>query len=200
LDAFPVRRFGWDAARKKWFEWGVAAEDNKFVWAKIQDIEGDSHLPELPAALLDVLPDEYTFEICPASESWWRNAANCLDRGKLMTIDYGYTNDERFSPARKNGTLRAFFQHRFADDLLARPGEQDMTAHVNFSAIQRAGEQAGLKTDCFWTQSKFFTWILQKTLQDKNFPEWTPARTRQFQTLTHPEHLGHSFRVLTQSR
>jgi SAM-dependent MidA family methyltransferase len=75
-----------------------------------------------------------------------------------------------------------------------------LTAHVNFSAIQKAGEEVGLKTELFSTQAKFLTQILEKTLADKPFGEWTPARTRQFQTLTHPEHLGHAFRVLVQSR
>jgi SAM-dependent MidA family methyltransferase len=105
-----------------------------------------------------------------------------------------------FLPSRKNGTLRAFFQHRFADDVLANPGQQDLTAHVNFSAIQRAGEEAGLKTEAFSTQAKFLTQIMERTLRDKSFGEWTPARGRQFQTLTHPEHLGRSFQVLVQSR
>lgn len=200
LDAFPVRRFSWDTAQRKWFEWGVAAENDKFIWAKIPNHDGGLPVPELPVALLEVLPDGYAIETCTEAQNWWRAAANCLDRGKLLTIDYGYTDDERFLPSRKNGTLRAFFQHHFADDVLANPGEQDLTAHVNFSDIQKTGEQNGLPTDAFSTQSKFLTQILEKTVKDKSFGEWTPARTRQFQTLTHPEHLGRAFRVLAQSR
>jgi SAM-dependent MidA family methyltransferase len=199
LDSFPVRRLGWDARQKKWFEWGVS---ERFVWAKIQ--EGLADLPStilnLPAPLLEVLPDEYTIEINPAAENWWRAAANGLNSGKLLTFDYGLADDELFSPSRKNGTLRAFFRHQFADDLLANPGEQDLTAHINFSAIQRAGEEAGLKSELFSSQSKFLIQILEKTVKDKNFGEWNFAHTRQFQTLTHPEHLGRAFRVLLQSR
>jgi SAM-dependent MidA family methyltransferase len=202
LDAFPVRRFGWDAKDKNWFEWGVAIEGEKFVWAKIQKPEAGGRKPEfdLPSALLDVLPDNYTVEISPAAENWWREAANSLNRGKLLTIDYGLTADEMFSPARTNGTLRAYFHHHTADDVLANVGEEDLTAHVNFSAIQKAGEEAGLKTEMFSTQTKFLTQILENTLKEKSFGEWTSARTRQFQTLTHPEHLGRTFRVLVQSR
>jgi SAM-dependent MidA family methyltransferase len=202
LDAFPVHRFGWNAKRKKWFEWGVAASGDKFEWAKMEDreIKLPSFLLSLPSTLLEILPDNYTVETSPAAESWWRAAANSLDRGKLMAIDYGLTEDELFSPSRKNGTLRAFFQHHFATDILANPGRQDVTAHVNFSAIQKAGETAGLKTEIFFTQAKFLAKILEKTIKDKNFGEWNPAHTRQFQTLTHPEHLGRAFRVLTQSR
>jgi SAM-dependent MidA family methyltransferase len=196
LDAFPARRFGWDAKNKKWFEWGVAVEAEKFVWAKILNSEFRIQNSELES----VLPDGYIVEISPAAENWWREAANILERGKLLMIDYGFDADEMFSPSRTNGTLRAYFRHHATNDILANAGEQDLTAHVNFPAIQKAGEEAGLKTETFSTQTKFLTQILEKTLKDKNFGEWTPARTRQFQTLTHPEHLGRAFRVLVQSR
>jgi SAM-dependent MidA family methyltransferase len=216
LDAMPLRRFGWDTAKKKWFEWGVAIDGEKFVWAKIQKSELNlpSVLRHLPSALLAVLPDGYTIETCPAAENWWREAASLLGCGRLMTIDYGFTADEIFSPSRTRGTLRAYFRHHASDDILANIGQQDLTAHVNFSAIQTAGESAGLMTESFLTQPQFLTRILEKTLKDKSFGElvspksdgggsedgWTSAQTRQFQTLTHPEHLGRAFRVLIQSR
>jgi SAM-dependent MidA family methyltransferase len=202
LDAFPVQRFGWDAKNKKWFEWGVAVEDEKFVWAKMLKSKLDlpSSIFHLPSSLLAVLPDGYTIETSPAAENWWRAAAGILQRGKLLTIDYGLTDDELFLPQRKNGTLRGYFRHRSADDLLANVGEQDLTAHVNFSAVQKIGEEAGLKTESFSTQPQFLTQILANTQQDKNLGEWNASRARQFQTLTHPEHLGRAFRVLIQSR
>lgn len=202
LDAMPVHRYGWDAKNKKWFEWGVAVEGGKFVWAKIQQSVADSpsSIFHLPSSLLDVLPDNYTIETSPAAEKWWRAAAGILAHGKLLAIDYGLTADELLSPARTNGTLRAYFRHHASDDVLTNVGEQDLTAHINFSAIQKAGEVAGLKTDMFVTQTQFLTQILERTLADKSFGGWTSARTRQFQTLTHPEHLGRAFRVLVQSR
>jgi SAM-dependent MidA family methyltransferase len=123
-----------------------------------------------------------------------------LQRGKLLTIDYGFTADEIFSPARTNGTLRGYLRHHVADDILANVGEQDLTAHVNFSAIQKAGEETGLKTESFLTQPQFLTQILAKAQKEQNFGEWNSSRTRQFQTLTHPEHLGRAFRALVQSR
>jgi SAM-dependent MidA family methyltransferase len=196
LDAFPVHRHGWDAKNKKWFEWGVAVDGEKFVWAKVQSSEFRVQSSELES----VLPDNYIIETSPAAENWWCEAAGILSRGKLLTIDYGLTDEEMFSPARTNGTLRAYFRHHASDDLLANVGEQDLTAHVNFSAIQRVGEGAGLKTETFSTQTKFLTQILEKTLADRTFGEWNAGRTRQFQTLTHPEHLGRAFRVLVQSR
>jgi SAM-dependent MidA family methyltransferase len=196
LDAMPVHRFGWDAGNKKWFEWGVALEGEKFVWTKIQNSEFRIQNSELES----VLPDGYTVEISPAAENWWREAAGILERGRLMTIDYGLGADELFSPSRPRGTLRAYFRHHVTDDILSNVGEQDLTAHVNFPAIQAAGESAGLTTESFSTQAQFLTRILEKAVKDKSFGEWNALRTRQFQTLTHPEHLGRAFRVLVQSK
>jgi SAM-dependent MidA family methyltransferase len=209
LDAMPVHRFGWDAQNKKWFEWGVAVDGEKFAWARIPDTLASRSgeragargaFENLPPELLAALPDGYTIETCPAAEDWWREAAGILERGKLMTIDYGLTADELILPSRPRGTLRAYFRHHAGDDLLANVGEQDLTAHVNFSAIQAAGESVGLKTESLQTQSQFLTRILGKASQDNSLGEWTPAQARQFQTLTHPEHLGRAFRVLVQSR
>ena len=198
LDAFPVHRFGWDVKEKKWFEWGVAVYGGNFVWAKLENSQLPSSILNLPSSLLSVLPDGYTIETSPAAETWWREAAGVLARGKLMAIDYGFAAGEMFSPVRTRGTLRAFYRHHATDDLLANPGEQDLTAHVNFSAIQKAGEAAGLMTEYFGTQSRFLTEIVKTQFAIRNSQFAIPPR--QFQTLTHPEHLGRAFRVLVQSR
>jgi SAM-dependent MidA family methyltransferase len=196
LDAMPAHRFSWDAGKKEWFEWGIRLEGGKFVWAKIQN----SQFAIRNSQLETILPDGYIIETSPAAENWWHQAANILAHGRLITIDYGFTADEMFSPSRKHGTLRAYFRHHASDDLLANVGEQDLTAHVNFSAIQTVGESAGLTTESFLTQTQFLTRILGKTLKDKTFGKWDAKRTRQFQTLTHPNHLGRAFRILIQSR
>ena len=217
LDAFPVRRLGWDAKEKSWFEWGVALAGEQFRWARLPErwlpagefatpagkmpaLQLPSSILHLPSSLLDVLPDGYTIETSPAAENWWRAAAGILQRGKLLAIDYGFTAEEQFSPARVNGTLRAYHRHRVSDDLLAQPGEQDLTAHVNFTAIQQAGEAAGLKTEQLSSQPQFLTRILGRAAKDASFAGLDAKRIRQFQTLTHPEHLGRAFRVLVQSR
>ena len=196
LDAMPVHRFGWDAKQQKWFEWGVAVECNRFIWSRIGETTFTTHHPELDA----VLPDGYVVEVSSAAKRWWREAAKILKNGRLMTIDYGLATDELFSPSRTKGTLRAYFKHRANDDLLANAGEQDITAHVNFSAIQGVGEEAGLFTEFFGTQSKFLTEVLARAAKGNGFGKWDAKQTRQFQTLTHPEHLGRSFRVLVQAR
>lgn len=202
LDAMPVHRLGWDAQRREWFEWGVSVEREEFVWRRLPKPLRVSRLAfHVPPELLAVLPDGFTTEICPAAENWWREAAGLLSGGKLLTIDYGLNAEEVFTPGRKAGTLRAYRQHRLDDNVLANPGEQDLTAHVNFTAIQSAGEEVGLKTERFDTQARFLTEIAGRAWHENNgFGPWTSNHTRQFQTLTHPEFLGRSFRVLVQAR
>jgi SAM-dependent MidA family methyltransferase len=76
-----------------------------------------------------------------------------------------------------------------------------LTAHVDFSTIQQTGEAAGLRTDGLIPQPTFLTRIAERIWKNPvAFGEWTPAHTRQFQTLTHPDQLGRAFRVLVQSR
>lgn len=201
LDAMPVHRVGWDAKRMEWFEWGVAWEDERFAWTQMQAQPVDCQLPELPTELLAVLSDGFTTELSPAAEQWWGDAARALGKGRLLTLDYGLRAEELFAPQRSNGTLRAYRRHRVCDDLLADPGQQDLTAHVNFSRIQMAGEIAGLRTELFATQSEFMVGIVPRFWAKADQPGgWTARQNRELQTLMHPEHLGRAFRVLVQSR
>jgi SAM-dependent MidA family methyltransferase len=210
LDAFPVHRLGWDAKARAWFEWGVALQDGKFVWARMNQLDpraeswlagGGANWRALARELAGVLPDGFTTEICPAAEQWWRDAAAVLGHGKLMTIDYGLKAEEFFAPHRSGGTLRAYHRHHLVPDPLANPGEQDLTAHVNFTALQAIGESAGLKTEALISQGEFLTQLAGRIWASPgSFAAWTPAHTREFQTLTHPDHLGRAFRVLIQSK
>jgi SAM-dependent MidA family methyltransferase len=208
LDALPVHRLGWDAKRHEWFEWGVAADGDHFHWARLEQSQvlqtGSPVLPRLERLsvdLLSVLPENFTTEINPAAENWWRGAGMALKRGRLLTLDYGLNAEDFFSPHRVSGTLRAYRRHRPCEELLANAGDQDLTAHVNFSAIQNVGESVGLRTDQFTTQANFFAGIMKEFWPEtENQGDWTSARSREFQTLVHPEHLGRAFRVLVQSR
>jgi SAM-dependent MidA family methyltransferase len=199
LDAFPVRRFGWDAVGKHWFEWGVGLEGEGLQWRRMDAPVPGSEIP-CPPELEPVLPDNFIIETSPAAETWWREAAGQLVSGKLLAIDYGYSAQEMISPARTGGTLRAYCRHQVTHDLLAEPGEQDLTAHVNFTAIQTAGVAAGLRTLAFCSQPQFLTQIVRQAVASGCFAPMSPKQVRQFQTLTHPEHLGRAFRVLVQGR
>lgn len=214
LDALPADRMGWNAKAKKWFEWGVTYNGERFVWHKTLCRPSDNRIPKLPESLLAVLPDDYTVESGLRIENEWWRMAYPLRRGKLLTIDYGLSAQELFMPERVNGTLRAYHRHQVSDDLLAHPGEQDLTAHVNFTAVQATGEWWGLKTERLCSQAQFLTDILrhaslpprstvdgsEASPPEKYFIDLTAAQVRQFQTLTHPDHFGRAFRVLVQSR
>jgi SAM-dependent MidA family methyltransferase len=205
LDAFPVRRIGWDTQTRTWFEWGVESDGANFSWTRLNLAVADAAQLQTqvtcPPEILDVLPNGFTTEICPAAAQWWTHATVALGAGWLLTADYGLTNEELFQPHRTQGTLRSYFKHRLVPDVLSHPGEQDITAHVDFSAIRAAGETALLSTEFFGTQAAWLTRIMAETLKaGTGFGEWDAARTRQFQTLTHPEFLGRAFRVLVQRR
>jgi SAM-dependent MidA family methyltransferase len=201
LDALPVHRLGWDAVQRRWFEWGVEPSGEQFGWVRGALVTPGVPLPELPAELLAVLPDGFTTEVCPAATDWWRRAAAQLTAGWLFTADYGLEAAEFFLPHRTNGTVRAYSGHRLVADVLADPGAQDLTAHVNFTALQEAGVAAGLATVARRSQRRFLTDVFTVTQgAGSGFPTWDAPRVRQFQTLTHPEHLGRAFSVLAQRR
>ncbi len=162
---------------------------------------GLKKLGSLPGELLEVLPDGFTTEICPAAEDWWSSAAQSLKAGKLMTLDYGAHNEAGLSPNHPNGTVRAYHRHKICDDILANAGKQDITVNVDFQAIQQVGEAMGLRTEAFVSQSQFLTGIASRLMAGGNESgEWSPKKSRELQTLIHPEHLGRAFRVLVQSR
>lgn len=204
LDAFPVHRLGWDSAARRWFEWGVKCAGDQFAWCRMR--EGDCDWSgaltaagfDIPPGLSDVLPDQFVLELCPAAGRWWSEAASAIQQGRLMTIDYGMTAEQFISPERRAGTLRAYRRHSVSGDLLASPGEQDLTAHVNFSQLIQAGERAGMKTEQFVSQSEFIAKVFSGTWLGANSA--SPSQVRQFQSLTHPDHAGRAFRVLVQSR
>lgn len=89
-------------------------------------------------------------------EAFYADVAKFLQRGLIVTIDYGYPADKLFSSrARRFGTAAAYAGQRVSRDLLANPGEQDLTAHINFSDLERAGERHGAKTVSFERLAKF---------------------------------------------
>lgn len=212
LDAFPIHRLRWSAASREWREQGVAERapapgipDGPLEWTDLPiaslDIGvalADSGL-EIPPALAEVLPEGYVLEVCPGAMSWWRAAASHLRSGRILGVDYGRTAAEWIIPERPAGTARAYRSHRTVPDLLASPGEQDLTADVNFSAIAAVGEDFGLRTEGLWRQGDYLTRVLARRLKAGFDPAWTAAQRAQFQTLVHPSHLGYSFRVLAQA-
>jgi SAM-dependent MidA family methyltransferase len=200
LDSLPVHRLAWDASGRVWREWQVAVQGESFVW-RLGATASVAGLPPVPGELAAVLPDGFVIEASPLAAAWWSEAAAVLRRGKLLAIDYGPGGEAWFRPEKPQGTLRAFARHQVCADLLARPGGQDLTADVNFSSLEEAGRKAGLRTEGRWRQAQFLTHILAQTrVRPETFEPWSSKSAREFQTLTHPEHLGERFQVLLQSR
>jgi SAM-dependent MidA family methyltransferase len=201
LDAMPVYRLRWNAAKGAWFECGVDFRHDRLAWTTLEAIPPPGAIPDVSPALLEVLPDGFTTETCPAATGWWGDAAATLARGVLLTCDYGLDALDFFAPGRSEGTLRAYHRHQVSTDVLSQPGEQDITAHVNFEAIQAAGEKAGLRTLSYQPQAQFLTRIALELWKDSESGEfWNSSQIGQFKRLTHPEHLGRAFRVLVQGR
>ncbi len=204
LDALPTERIQWNAKERRWERLGVTLEAERLHWCRIPSAEQEVLQPFLdrfPPELAPHLPNEFLTEVGLAADQWWEQAASRLAHGYLVAFDYGLRQEEFFAPHRSQGTLRAYRHHRQSRDLLAHPGEQDITAHVNFSTLIATGEVAGLSTEGFTSQERFLTGLIQR-LADKGLTVRfsDPKKLRQLQTLIHPDHFGRSFSVLVQSR
>jgi SAM-dependent MidA family methyltransferase len=147
------------------------------------------------------LPDieGYTTEVHLNARRWMRRMADALEHGFVVTIDYGYAAEDYYAPHRKDGTLLCYHQHQVSHDPLARVGEQDITAHVNFTALADEGAAHGLKTLGFTDQSRFLTGLLEQAGEALLAKLGTKA-TAQLKTLLHPELMGRTFKVLVQQR
>ena len=107
---------------------------------------------------LQLLPGEgCRAEVNLEAPDWMRNAGRALKRGFVLTFDYGYDARELYAPWRTDGTLLSFYRHNPSGDPYARIGRQDMTSHVDFTTIRRAGENAGLTTIGLTSQAEFLT-------------------------------------------
>ena len=97
----------------------------------------------------------YCSEINYAAEAWVAELGQVLAQGAVLLIDYGYSRAEYYHPQREQGTFLCYFRHRAADNPLRFPGLQDMTAHVDFTAMAEAADRAGLAVSGFTTQANF---------------------------------------------
>ncbi|MEM9804453.1 MAG: class I SAM-dependent methyltransferase [Cyanobacteria bacterium P01_D01_bin.56] len=109
--------------------------------------------------LSDTYPDGYRTEVNLAALDWLDAVNSSVERGFLLTIDYGHTAQRYYSPARHQGTLKCYYQHRHHNDPYINIGQQDLTAHVDFTALETHGEQLGL-TNLGFTQQGLFLMAL----------------------------------------
>jgi SAM-dependent MidA family methyltransferase len=186
FDALPVHRI----VRRD----GILREI--YVTAGLTEIEGALQAPmDLPIA------EGQLADISTESAEWIRKIGNSLDRGYHLAIDYGYGDREFY--ARPHGTLMCYWQHQLVEDPYVRVGEQDITAHVNFSELMRAGHEVGLQTETFTTQMDFLIRLgVLKELEDL-----APARDAEtlqrimsIKKLVLPDGMGERFKVLIQRK
>ncbi len=196
VDALPVRLI--EARNDDWLERRVAvSEDQGLTWTAS---DADAELRLAIGALPVVPADGFCTEIGLAARSWAAKTAEFLRRGYYLTIDYGFPAAAYYAPFRREGTLTCYHQHRRGDDVLHAPGEQDITAHVDFTALGRAGESAGLETLGLIDQMRFLTGIVKEHVERGGRSIDLGPDVKAWQTLAHPEHLGERFKVLVQGR
>jgi SAM-dependent MidA family methyltransferase len=151
LDAIPVHR--------------VALEGGTLRETYVESHEGglseslrDASTPDIERYFerLGLLPGEgCRAEVNLAALDWVAHAARSLERGFLMTLDYGYEAEELYAPWRREGTLLCFYRHNPSTDPYSRIGRQDMTSHIDLTSVRAAGEEAGVTTLGTISQSEF---------------------------------------------
>jgi SAM-dependent MidA family methyltransferase len=99
--------------------------------------------------------EDYRTEVNLAALGWLEQVSKKLQRGYVISIDYGYTADRYYNPMRTQGTLQCYYQHAYHNDPYINIGNQDLTAHVDFTAVQNQGELLGLQTVGFIQQGMF---------------------------------------------
>ena len=203
LDSFPIHRVLMRKGRL--LELCIGLSDRgDFIW-----VEREPTIPDLAEhfTLMGVnLSEGQIAEVNLAAEDWVKRAAAILERGYIITVDYGDEADNLYGePHRSAGTLRAFRQHHFASDALAHPGEQDITTTVNWTLIRKAGEASGLRHVSFERQDEFLLRaglldqleLVTKDARDETEALILRASARE---MILPDGLSASFQVLVQKR
>ena len=195
FDALPVEvlsdrgamRVGWEAGR--FFESFVpasAAEMEYLDRYSIHSEEGERVEAGLEA------------------QRWMARIAAVVPRGFAVIIDYGYTREELLT-GHHRGTVLCYRQHSVSDNPYEAPGEQDITAHVNFTALRAAGQQTGLDCLGLLTQMQFLMGIGEDTqfsdaFEDDGLPQVRAKRALQLKHLVTPAGMGEAFQVLVLSK
>ncbi len=196
LDALPVHLVAWH--QDGLYERGVAWED-AFSWSERPLPAGALH----DAAEVAGVESGYISEISLVAPALVRTLSGALRKGALLLIDYGFGRREYYHPQRSTGTLMCHYRHRAHDDPFFWPGLQDLTAHVEFTAVAEAGIDAGLHLLGYTTQAQFLincgiTQLLeQKPADAAGLPF---ALTAGVQKLLSPAEMGELFKVIALGR
>jgi SAM-dependent MidA family methyltransferase len=196
VDAIPVHAVAWRA--QGIMERGVAADGDRLFW---KDRPATGALLE-EAKRIDP-PKPYESEIGLVAQAWMRRLAEVLEQGVAFIIDYGFPRHEYYHPQRAAGTLMCHHRHRAHSDVLARPGLEDLTAHVDFSALAREAREGGLDVLGYATQAQFLvncgiTDVLGKA-NVENALRYAPLAAEAGKLLS-PAEMGELFKVLAVGR
>ncbi|MGB8801371.1 MAG: SAM-dependent methyltransferase [Candidatus Acidiferrales bacterium] len=159
------------------------------------------YLTEQGITLLEGQLAEVNLEAC----AWIAEMGARLGRGFALTIDYGHEAQELYDDRHMRGTLLAYENHRAGENFFRAPGQQDLTAHVNFTALERYGNRAGLQRTGLTSQSNFLLSLARHSdfadLQSPAMTEVQQTRARLlFKTLIYPEGMGETFQILIQHK
>ncbi len=200
LDAMPVHRL--IRENGEWREAWVAWADGRFVWRR--GPLTDPRLAERMAAVQPVgggWPEPYLTEVNLAAEDWIATLGERLERGAVLLVDYGHPRRAFYHPQRAMGTLGCHYRHRHHDDPFRFPGLQDITAHVDFTAIADAALAAGLKVAGFTTQAHFLLGSgLPELAGYSDDPRQQLETANQIRRLTLPQEMGETFKVMLLTR
>ncbi|MBI4745832.1 MAG: SAM-dependent methyltransferase [Deltaproteobacteria bacterium] len=155
IDAFPVHKIRYSNTR--WQEIYVSLKDGKLV--ETEDDPSDQRLADFLSSAFrnpqSAIDDGYTTEVNLKAIDWVKGVGNSLQKGFVITIDYGYPRKELYLAERNRGTLMCYYKHQSSEDPFKNIGGQDMTAHVDFTSLAEAGREAGLEVSGFTDQSYF---------------------------------------------
>jgi len=194
IDAFPVHRIQVTAERTE--ELYVDYRGERFV-ACLKPLT-TAALAQYLQQLNTTWSEGYRTEVNIQAMVWMEQVARRMDRGFVLTIDYGHTAQDLYGPERKNGTFLCYFQQQTNEDPFIRVGEQDMTAHVDFSSLASVGEKHGLHVTGFTNQMSFLMGLGVEEMIEELEPE-SPEFSAAIHLLK-PNGMGSTFKVLVQHK
>ncbi len=200
LDAMPVHRF--EVSNGELHEIFISHDGEKLV--EILQPPSTPIIEERLRPYLAYLPDGYRGEMNAGLDTWASRQAGTLDRGWALTIDYGFERPVLYRSDRTSGSLRTYYQHTLGQDPLKHTGDQDITAHVDFTAVEEAMDIAGFRICGFTTQAEFLVQLGIESALDqlRAAPSPRPAKRANelgARSLVDPEGMG-GFRVAAYSR
>ena len=199
-DAMPVHALAW--TRSAINERGVCANEGQLAWC--ERAAAAEVLAAAQEIAIDVPPSgRYESELALAAPAWLSSLGAALARGAILVIDYGFTRREYYHPQRSMGTLMCHYRHRTHADPFFFPGLQDITAHVDFSALARAATGSGLDLLGYAGQAQFLVNCgiteLLAAEDHADIARYAPLAASA-QTLLSPAEMGELFKVLAVGR